>query len=662
MYRGRQGLRGNRTATGRRSTALRVALIIATLGTGLAQSAMAQAEGPPCPNEQLRQESNVNPSTGQPYSTQLPACRAYELVSPGETAGIAAPIPRLQAVIGGLGRRTLVTADGSVIFESQATPAGTGAVEHGGFVDVFRSLRTSTGWTTRDLTGFGSAPGNKILDGASTDGSAVLISTTLSLVSSDLDNPENNPTLGWDLYVVREGQPPQLVTQGTLPNTNAKETNFVPGAYPANTDLSAVGFVSPNVSLERPNPPAISTTGCYIWTAIGAAFARLTNPVGPTENGIPDHLNCEYYAVTTDGRAIIKDISGDGDPGIFVSAGAESFPSFPTIRLAGEEATFDALSASNEWAFLSSSEKLTPEANVDSGTELYAVNTTPSPTTPEVVCVSCGKNGEDAMYVGQSADGARAYFRAGNEGELYSFDPADIHSSPIPVGDPGVSKPVFSANGTHVVATTSNGLEELTEGAAPVTIAGCGSPVAVANSGDRIVCEGESSGREVINEWADGESSQLSPLGTTHFYSVLGFAGPELEDVFFEARDPLVTQDLNGGTTDIYDARAGGGFPAVRESASNGLSPNPISPPISPFTPNQGTPNSQTAALPADTSTDPPARAKAKPLTKAQQLSMALRACKRDSSRPTRAACEKRAKRRYRPKHKVGHTSTGASR
>jgi len=37
-----------------------------------------------CPNEQLRQESNLNPTTGVRYSAELPDCRAFEMVSPVE--------------------------------------------------------------------------------------------------------------------------------------------------------------------------------------------------------------------------------------------------------------------------------------------------------------------------------------------------------------------------------------------------------------------------------------------------------------------------------------------------------------------------------------------------------------------------------------------------
>ena len=67
----------------RRRSAVGVALmgILALLAVGgLNVSAAAAAEA--CPNEAARQESRINPFTGQPYSAGLPECRAYEMVSP----------------------------------------------------------------------------------------------------------------------------------------------------------------------------------------------------------------------------------------------------------------------------------------------------------------------------------------------------------------------------------------------------------------------------------------------------------------------------------------------------------------------------------------------------------------------------------------------------
>ena len=52
----------------------------AVLAPALSATPALAAE--PCPNEQLREESNPNLATGQRYSTELPECRAYEMVSP----------------------------------------------------------------------------------------------------------------------------------------------------------------------------------------------------------------------------------------------------------------------------------------------------------------------------------------------------------------------------------------------------------------------------------------------------------------------------------------------------------------------------------------------------------------------------------------------------
>ncbi len=69
------GLRGVKFTVG-------LALGVAMLGWARANPALGM-QAPACPNEQVRHESSINPATGQPYSTELPECRAYELVTPG---------------------------------------------------------------------------------------------------------------------------------------------------------------------------------------------------------------------------------------------------------------------------------------------------------------------------------------------------------------------------------------------------------------------------------------------------------------------------------------------------------------------------------------------------------------------------------------------------
>lgn len=60
--------------------ALGVSLVLG-FGYGYAPPSLA-AVGEGCPNEVVRSESNLNPTTGRPYSQGLPECRAYEMVSP----------------------------------------------------------------------------------------------------------------------------------------------------------------------------------------------------------------------------------------------------------------------------------------------------------------------------------------------------------------------------------------------------------------------------------------------------------------------------------------------------------------------------------------------------------------------------------------------------
>jgi hypothetical protein len=62
----------------------RPATVLGMLACVGAALALTPATAGACSNEQLRQQSRVNPATGQPYSMSLPDCRAYEMVSPSD--------------------------------------------------------------------------------------------------------------------------------------------------------------------------------------------------------------------------------------------------------------------------------------------------------------------------------------------------------------------------------------------------------------------------------------------------------------------------------------------------------------------------------------------------------------------------------------------------
>jgi len=657
-----------------RSKALHVALVIAALGAALAPVASAGAEEGPCPNEQARKESNVNPATGQPYSTQLPDCRAYELVSPPDTGGL--PAPTREQIPGN--HRTVIAADGSLFFVSRATPAGTGAIADGGYYDVFRSRRSSSGWVTKDMTAFGSAPGNKILVAASADGSSVLIETTLSLSPEDLDNPTNNVTYGGDLYLVREDAQPLFVSHGEIPNTAIEQISVIGGgSLPvfANTDLSAVGFTT-NVSLQRV-PSKTPTPGCYQWADVGSRLAFLTNPDEAVGDPQP---NCRWLGIAADGRAIIEDTSGDFYTGrMFAAGGGDNFPlGGDTAQLSGDTqgaASFAALSPGGETVYLTTTGKLTPNAGADVGADLYAIDLTygllsgeglfaeSPPSEPAVTCVSCeaagSPNGAGVSWAGQSADGSHVFFRLSN-GDLYEHDAKGTRL--VARAADGLEHLVFSHNGLYAIATTpvalsssdTNGTSDvylLTDGAPPqlitsgTTVASY-TPVAVSDSGQRVLYENERAGESsnTIDESSGGQTSQISPVGSTHVDSLIGTAGAELEDVFFAAHEPLVRGDRNAGTQDIYDARAQGDFPPCTagnpnpppssSSCSPPMStPNPQPPSPSPYTANLGLAAFILSLLPGDTS-HPASKpkslschAKARGIKSAKKRGQALKRC-----------------------------------
>jgi hypothetical protein len=657
-------------AEGSRRFGLAVCTVLVMLGLLPAASALA-AEA--CPNEQLRRESRLNPATGEPYSAELPGCRAYELVSPPDTAGMPALLGDATAIIGsafaGTGPQFLAGRDGSIFFESQATPAGTGAVADGGYVDVFRSRRTASGWVTRDMLP-SAQPGYKGLLAASADGSSVLVETPLTLSLEDLDNPLAGTTVGRDMYVVHDnGAPPGFVTHGEIPNRVLGQT-FVGTNPVANPELSAVGFQTED-SLAAPSQASEPTPGCYVWADAGPRLARLTNPEGPEPSRAN---NCRYLAIAADGRPIIEDTVEDSlsthPEGLIFAAdpGVNVFPNLGgTRQLSGNTpraAKFDAMSPDAETVYLTTTDRLLE--NVDAGADIYGIdlqnaglkNTGP-PEPPAVSCISCDANGAansgDATYVGVSADSSHVFFSVA--GTVYEHDAAG--TSELAPATYKLEQLSFSQNGQYSIATSSApplaptgtvAIYELSPNMPPKLITSGNSSthsyqrLSVSNDGQRVLYEDFPEGRPaVIDEWLAGQAGQVSPLGATQSYNVLAAEGPDLEDVLLAANAPLVTQDLNAGTTDIYDARVTGGFPARTEPPGDVQTPNPQAPSPPAYSRDLLTTSPQLAPLALDTSRLPGAAA---PRTQLKRLLRAVKRCKKDRRKTRRARCDRAARKR----------------
>lgn len=135
----------------------------------------ALAVEPACPNETVRQQSNINPGTGRPYSTELPECRSYEKVTSGKNGADAMLSPLLTRYHSGFGGFGLI-ADGGIVWEAPATwPYGEPS---NGQDDVRRAARTPAGWSQTTIApASSSASKGFILRAASSDLNAVVLQT-----------------------------------------------------------------------------------------------------------------------------------------------------------------------------------------------------------------------------------------------------------------------------------------------------------------------------------------------------------------------------------------------------------------------------------------------------------------------------------------------------
>ncbi len=170
---------------------------------------------------------------------------------------------------------------------------------------------------------------------------------------------------------------------------------------------------------------------------------------------------------------------------------------------------------------------------------------------------------------------------------------------------------------------------------------------------------GDTNGLSNVYEYEDGELQLLSP-GSTSANAYFVEASASGQDVFMVTSELL--SDTNGDMG-IFDARVNGGFPEAPAPpvCGEGDCASPVPAPTfstlasATFT---GPGNLQPASggsLAADST-------KAKPLTRAQKLAKALKACRAKRNKRKRAGCEAQARRLYGAKAKARKTARGGKR
>jgi hypothetical protein len=154
----------------------------------------------------------------------------------------------------------------------------------------------------------------------------------------------------------------------------------------------------------------------------------------------------------------------------------------------------------------------------------------------------------------------------------------------------------------------------------------------------------DTNGRRDVYEWENGQISLISS-GQSKDNSYFAEASESGDDVFFRTSQPLVAQDDDSGA-DVYDARVNGGFGVqLTEPVCSGTGCQGV-PPAAPIF---ATPSSVTFAGVGNFAPQKPSvvtKPRAKPLTRAQKLAKALKACLRKPRRQ-QTTCRKRAESQF---------------
>jgi hypothetical protein len=124
-------------------------------------------------------------------------------------------------------------------------------------------------------------------------------------------------------------------------------------------------------------------------------------------------------------------------------------------------------------------------------------------------------------------------------------------------------------------------------------------------------------------------------------------ATPSASDVYFATQNSLVRSDTDGGQSDIYDARIGGGFPLSesRTPCASGDTCKAVA-----VAPAFAMPGTALATGEGPLGPQPPvstAARKARPATRAQRLANALKRCAKLKNKHRRSGCRQAARKRY---------------
>ncbi len=727
-------------------------MLLAACATSGVLPASGSASGP-CGNEEVRVDS---------HSTQLPDCRAYEMVTPVYKEGYLVDPEN-------------ISADGSHLL-AFSFGAFAGSEDSSKLGAAYELTRTGSGWTATALTPpasqFAMCSG-PISFRASADFSSMLFRAHLGASQSYFAqdfyrrNSDGSFTLVGPAF-------PSSATAGP-PSTHCSGESEVP--HEAGTfftlgdsrDLSHVLFAmyaeeGANVLWPGDTTYAFDHS-LYEYVGTGNAAPLLVGVTGP-EGSTSLVGQCGTYWGSTFSEDAYNAISSDGSKVFFTPAGEDTEPcggtqptvnelfaridqsrtvaiSEPTTGPSGDcatcltgspaDATFQGASEDGSKVFFTTGQELLPG---DTGNNLYEYDFNAADEHEKVSLVSGGLETADVRGVARvSEDGSHVYFVAtgkltsepngvgrvaiAGEDNLYVYDTSTRQTAFVATLSPSDSQD-WSSYDLRPVEATPDGRFLLFASKADLTSDDTSSaqqlfrydaqtgdllrvsigqdgfnangntgsdaatfpapnfgeprepmPLAMSNDGayvffnssdgltPRALNDAALPGGHLANnvyEYHEGSVSLISD-GQDLSQEPLGNSGVKLlgtdasgSDVLFTSFDQLVPQDTDT-EVNIYDARINGGFLV------------PVSPAGCAGEACQGAPSATPSLLSAGSTSqvgmgnlippasEPSAIPKPKPLTRAQKLSKALKAC-RKTPKKRRAACVKQAEKSYGDKAK----------
>lgn len=413
-------------------TVLRGVLLPIVVAALIPASAHAAA-GEGCPNEQMRMESNVNPTTGQPYSLGLPECRAYEMVSPLDKQAHSAkpygssgyPVAPGGEGVGWISEGDFSHPDGYRVNFSPSNP--------------YTSTRTPSGWTTASVF----APAGLIATTFENGlvGSDFSPDLTTVQLSCGLRGPVDNEGAGAGFTCAYRDPEGAWTSAATYYATSGEEpTGFgTEGYLGSSIDLSRV-FIQPEVTLlPADTVHSGGSTGIY----------EIADPLSPDPQ-------LRLVNVTDSGEELT---SGLGGPLLGDSRQAPSV----------EGTAYHAISESGETVFFTA----TPSLGVQTvyarlhATETIAVSD-PSPSQCTRTTPACGP-AASATFQGASASGEKVFFTTVQQltnadtdttADLYEYDfaaPPGHNILQLSAGGAGDPTPGAGAEVQGVVGTSPAG-------------------------------------------------------------------------------------------------------------------------------------------------------------------------------------------------------------